>query len=199
MRRTGLTLPVITIDPNLVKSTAEKNKDQTSPIGELLGCRTPLNITNSNVKPPIFTKTEKPDDHERGMDMTTPLSELIQPRQDLHKTPEAIENWLTKNVHLLGRPMQYVGREANTDSPDKFEEADLRVLVVRLSSYDSVNGSLTQGALAQLVHMEAKDKGFKSFVDFSYMPGLSGDAEVMRDSKMPWLYGRTSRRHPRHL
>ena len=197
MRRTGLQLPVITIDPDLIKSTAERNKGNVSPIGEMFGFRTPLNINLEKLRVPKFTSTEKPDDSDREIDYTTPLAELIKPRKDLLKTPSQIENWLNANVHQLGRPMQYIGREANTDSPDLFEASDLRVLIVRLSSYDSVNGSLTHGALSQLVHSTAREKGFKAYVDHSYMPGLSGDAEFLRDSKVPWLYARTSRRHPR--
>lgn len=206
MRRTGLNLPVITIDPTLLKSIAENNKDEKSPVGEMFYIRTPVNrvvIPIENL--PKFTKIHEPECVKDGehvpfwdvIDTITPIEQLIQPKEDLLRTSEQIKGWILKNYFKFDRPMHYAGHEANSDNPDLWDEADLRVLIVRLSSYDAVNGSITHGALAQLARKAGKDGGFKVYTDFAYMPGLSKDAAMMQEGKCPWLFGRTSKRSPR--
>jgi hypothetical protein len=196
VRKLNYTLPVIAIDNKLVKSTAEMNKLNTSKIGDLFGFRTPNNVEPTPLKAPQITPTEQPDDWNEGIDRETPLEQLIQPKTDLLRSSKEIDSWLRKNFHLFARPMHYVGREANMDNPDNFDTADLRVLIVRLSPYDSVNGSLTHGALAQMTRQSARENGFNVYVDMTYMPGLSKDAEIMRENKIPYFFGRTSKKHP---
>jgi len=214
MRRTGIVLPVITIDPDLVKSTAERNKDVKSDLGQRLGIRSPVNQDVDPIAIPKFTKQPVPDNYYQKaegpsdydqFDTTTPLAELIKPKPVL-RTKGQIERWLRQNYANLKKPMHYVGHEANTDSPSIWETADVRVLVVRLSSYDSVNGSLTHGALAQLARNAGKPQKdesgkevgekFQVFTDFAYMPALQDDAQYLRSENVPWLFGRTSKRHP---
>ena len=151
MRRQAVVLPVITTDDRLVKSTAERNKTNTSLVGEMFGHRTPNKTDVDPIPLPRFTMGRKPDDSDmRGVDLVTPLEELMKPRKVLQTTAE-IEKWIYSNYHQLSKPMQYIGNEANTMDPALFEKADLRVLVVRLSSYDAVGGSMTHGAIAQSI------------------------------------------------
>jgi hypothetical protein len=191
-------LDIVKTDERLLKSTAERNKNAESPIGNYLNIRSPLVSELEPLTLPEFTRL--PADYEEGTeehDLTTPIEELIKPKLDLCRTPEQIEGWLRDNYWKSQRPMQYAGHEANTDDPALYDTADIRILIVRLSSYDSVNGSLTHGAIAQASRSAAEKHGFSVYVDHAYLPALNQDAIMMKEGKFPWFFGRTSRRHPK--
>jgi len=124
VRRIGIELPVITIDPTLKKSSAERNKSATSKIGKKLGIRSPLVQECDPLPLPMFTKMLEPKDPHKDMDLETPLSELIKPRRDLLRTPTQIDRWFRKNYHKLNRPMQYAGHEANCTVAETMVEVD---------------------------------------------------------------------------
>jgi hypothetical protein len=189
--------PPIIIDPDLIKSTSEHNRKNTSPIGEMFGYRTP-NVTDVEPIPlPRFTPERKPERWEVDVDRTTPLVKLIQPRTDLLRTPDKISTWFKNNITIFNKPSHYVGHEANTDAPTLYDTSDLRILIVRLSAYDAVAGSMTHGAIAQMVRQSARDHNFSVYIDHAYMPSLNGDMKIMQEQKIPWWFGRTSKRHPR--
>jgi hypothetical protein len=196
VKREAVTLPVITIDTSLVKSTNERNKQNKSVVGEMFDLRTPNVLKVDPLKLPMFTMSREPDDaHSRDIDLKTPLEELIQPKKVM-RTAAEIEAWIRSNYYNLDRPMQYIGHEANTMDPTLFETADLRVLIVRLSAYDAVGGSMTHGALAQVSRQAAKDQGFNIYIDFAFMPASHDDCLKLTEGKVPWLFGRTTKRHP---
>ena len=189
--------PPVLIDPDLVKSTSEFNKENKSRVGDMFGFRTPNDLSGEPLKLPHFTPEKRPEDWDQGVDRITPTKDLIQPRTDLMRTPEEIKAWLLQNYTLFNKPSHYVGHEGNADDPKMWDKADLRILVVRLSTYDSVNGSMSHGAVAQMCRQAGKEDGFSVYVDHAYMPGLTKDCEVMRENKFPWWTGKTSKRHPR--
>jgi intein/homing endonuclease len=197
MRRSDWQLPVITIDPTLVKSTAEHNRNEKSEIGEMFGFRTPKNRDVEPLKLPRFTPTQSLTENEFSkIDYLSSLESLTQPSSVMTDCVE-IEKWFRKHVYKMERPMQYLGNEVNTMDPSLYEEADLRILICRLSSYDAVGGSLTHGALAQLLRHYAKQRGINVYIDMAFLPCNNSDAEYLRENKIPWAFGRSSKRHPR--
>lgn len=197
MRRNDWKPPVITIDSNLVKSTAENNKLEKSAVGDLFGIRTPKNREVDPLKLPPFSKTPVPDQRDLDkVDFVSSLFNLCQPRKVLEAQAD-IEAWIRKNAWSADRPMQYLGNESNTMDPALYDTADLRLLICRLSSYDAVGGSMTHGGLAQLIREYCKQIGISVYIDFAFMPGSKEDAELLKEAHMPWAFGRTSRRHPR--
>jgi hypothetical protein len=197
MKRSDYIPPVVEIDATLIKSTAEKNRSNHSPIGELVGCNTPNDLNVPLLKLPNWTQTQVPNPPELAKtDNLTSLETLLTVKNTL-RTREDILNWLLKNNHLTDRPMQYLGHEANTMDPALYDEADLRILVCRLSNYDAVGGSMTHGAIAQLTRYYAESLGLKVYIDFAFMPSNAEDARLFIEDKFPWAFGRTSKRHPR--
>lgn len=197
MKKVDWQLPVISIDNELIKSTAEANKRATSVIGEQFGIRSPINTEVELLKTPRFTPTVVPTEAEVGkLDYKSTVRELIEPHKVMTDYRE-IEAWFRKNLHTLDRPMQYLGNEVNTMDPQDYETADLRILICRLSAYDAVGGSLTHGALAQLLRHYAKQQGLKIYIDMAFMPCNNEDAHALRDAGIPWAFGRSSKRHPR--
>lgn len=193
-------IPLALIDPNLVKSTATPNKGNTSFHTEHFHQKTPNELDLDPLPTPLFTADPKPEKWDEKIlkgeiDLTIPLKDLIQPKTDLLKTGE-IEAWYYKNYSNLNTPAAYIGNEGNTDSPDLWDSSDIKALVVRLSPYDSVNGSMTHGAVAQMCHQAGREGGFQVFVDHAYMPGGQKDCRIFKESKIPWLFGRTTKRHP---
>lgn len=197
MRKLAFSLPTITIDPTLVKTTTENNKANHSRVGDLFGYRTPNVIDIQPLALPRWTPEKKPDDWEKEINRNMPVEQVILPKTDLLRTQAQIEGFLRKNYHIFDRPMHYVGHEGNTDNPDLFDTADLKILIVRLSTYDSVNGSMTHGAIHQMCGQAAKEGEFSVYRDYAYMPGGREDCKTMREVKMPWFFGRTSKRHPK--
>lgn len=195
MKATVSSLPVITIDNTLVKSTAERNKGCSSEVGTKFDLRTPARVDLDPLPVRPITPIEEPKDSNK-VDWETPLEKLLEPKQSLLRTPEEIDGWWRKNYYRTNRPTHYVGHEANVDDPSLYDDADARILVIRMSPYDAVNGSLTHGALAQIIHMTAEMAGKKAYVDFSYMPSLMVDCKLFSKEGIPWWFGRTSKRHP---
>jgi len=200
IRRT-VSLPMVVIDPTLIKTTAENNKSNKSPIGEQFGFRTPNKIDVDPIPLPVFTPEEIPECWDKNIaagkvDLKSTTRELITPNPKIMKSQEEIEKWFYKNYHHLDHPAAYVGHEGNTDDPKLWDKADLRVLVVRLSTYDSVNGSVTHGAIAQMSRQAGREGKFNIYVDHAYMPSGRSDCAYMREELVPWWFGRSSKRPP---
>ncbi len=183
MRRSDYIKPVVETDPTLVKSTQEKNKDNLTILGDM-EVRTPLVTEVPILKLRKWTPTQVPKEPEWAqVDHTTPLEKLIAVKPTLRT--DGIEKWLRANIHRTERPMQYIGHEANTMDPKEFEEADLRILVTRLSPYDAVGGSMTHGAIAQFTRKFSQDLGIKVYTDFAFMPVSAEDSRYFTSERNP--------------
>lgn len=143
---------------------------------------------------PKFTPGYDPGETPE-VDLKTPLLTLAEPDAGIFRTPEEIEGWLRTNYWRLDYPQHFIGHEINQPAPIDFEIADLRVLCVRLSPYDAVAGSMTHSLLAMISRKAGEKYGFKVYTDQCCMPNGTKDIAMMREGKMPLLWGRTSRRH----
>lgn len=105
---------------------------------------------------------------------------------------DEIDAWLSSNYHKLENGgLEYIGQEPNTDSPEKFKTAAVRVLVVRLSTYLAVDASMTHSLLGQILHDGRRED---VFVDFCFLPPKK-DYETFVAKHIPLWFGTTSK-HP---
>lgn len=191
---TGL-LPQILIDSKLVKNFGEAPQPITSVVGEMFNIRTPSTQEFVPLELPEFTKSLPPKESDmEKIDYSTPTEVLFQANKVL-PSPE-IKKWMKANIHSLIKPAQYVGGELNTQLPEEFDTAEIRILVTRLSPYDVVGGSLTHGALSQILRRHADKIGVKIYVDFAYLPADMLDCDDFAAAGIPWMFARNSRRSP---
>jgi len=112
---------------------------------------------------------------------------------------EDVSAWLSKNYAALEEGgFHYLGGEPNTQDPSEFETADLRVLIVRLSTYDAMDGSMTHSLLAQCVRDEARKCGKKAFTDFAFLPPRK-DYELFMKFGISVLLPVLTKREPREF
>lgn len=116
---------------------------------------------------------------------------IFKPVENL-KGAESTQRWLEKNYHRLDNGgFEYLGHEPNTDTPEKWDTADLRVLVIRLSTYQAVDASMTHSLLGQILR-----RGSNTFVDHCYLPPRKDYELFVENSIAPW-FGATSKRPAR--
>lgn len=71
----------------------------------------------------------------------------------------------------------------------RFEDAQYRILIVRLSPFRDVEGSYTH----QVLFDEARHALPKAYIDFAFMPSFS-HRKALSIAKRPWFFGRASNR-----
>lgn len=123
--------------------------------------------------------------------MTIPeLSPMYKHRVGLKDTA-GIASWLSSNYAKLDNGgFEYLGSEPNTDPESKWDTAELKVLVIRLSTYGAVDCSMTHSLLAQILHRGARDR---VFVDHCYLPPHK-DYDAFVKNNIPLWFGATSKR-----
>lgn len=112
------------------------------------------------------------------------------------KSADQTLRWLAKNyAKLEDGGYHYLGGEPNTQNPDEFETADLRILIVRLSTYDAVDGSMAHPLLAQIAKDEANKIGGKIFCDYAFLPPRK-DYDLFDEVNIPVLLPVVTKRQP---
>ena len=108
-------------------------------------------------------------------------------RSDL-KNAEQIKTWFNRErQRLSGNGVWFQGCEPNTQNPDLFSKASIKVLLVRLSSYGDVSAGITHQYLYQ---MASSVDG--CYVDMAFLPPEQDEA-IMREAGIPLLVGTTSK------
>lgn len=106
------------------------------------------------------------------------------------------------NWHRLEMPETYLGDEPNTYP--EWENTKMRVLLVRLSSYDATSSSMTVPILQQFIHDYAPDPRIplyadrvgadgRIFVDRCWLPSRK-NAEQFQRAQIPFMFGSASKR-----
>ena len=96
---------------------------------------------------------------------------------------------LEANRHLLSLGgLWALGAEPGRPDPAEAEDADLRVLVTRISPYGDVALSRSHGLVAALFREAGKRIGKKVFTDFAFAPSFR-DARVLEETGIPPLFG----------
>lgn len=121
---------------------------------------------------------------ERQVDENFVLNPL--PVQD----GEMLLAFLRKTLHKFDSPYAYIGGEANSPDRDRYYDADVKILIARLSTYESVSLSMSHSLMAQ-IYGELD----KTFTDLAFMP-KPNDYATLRDNKFPIWFGTNSKLAP---
>ncbi|MBI2471455.1 MAG: radical SAM protein [Planctomycetes bacterium] len=107
------------------------------------------------------------------------------------KSSREIKQWYEKNFYLLSLAGLWLkGGEPNTMDPALFDQAKLRFLICRLSTYRDVSASISHSLVAQIAQ---EVEGV--FTDFAFLPPPR-DVEVMTASNIPLWVGTTTKEPP---
>lgn len=102
---------------------------------------------------------------------------------------EKIKAWFkSERLKLSGNGVWLQGGEPNTQNPELFDTAKIRVLFVRLSPYSEVCAGITHTYLYQ---MASSVEG--CYVDMAFLPP-ERDEQLMREAGIPLLVGTTSKK-----
>jgi len=112
------------------------------------------------------------------------------------KTQPQVQSWLDANLFSLeDGGYHYLGGEPNTQPPEMFNTADLRVLIIRLSTYDAVDGSMAHPLMAQIARDAAKKNNFSVFCDYAFLPPRK-DYELFMKNQIPVILPTQTKRNP---
>jgi radical SAM superfamily enzyme YgiQ (UPF0313 family) len=101
--------------------------------------------------------------------------------------------FLRGSLHRFDSPYAYIGGEANSPSRERFHDAEVRILVTRLSTYESTSLSMSHSLMAQ-IYQELP----KTFVDFGFLP-KPNDYDLLRKNGFPVWFGTNSKLGPEHF
>ena len=91
------------------------------------------------------------------MEMT---DEIVLNPAPVRDGPELLD-FLRTNLHKFDSPYAYIGGEANSPERDRIHDAELKILIARLSTYESVSLSMSHSFLLATyadTHYEAKSR-----------------------------------------
>lgn len=119
--------------------------------------------------------------------LTPPVALPFYYPDDIHiKTKE----WLRTNFHRLKNAgIHHLGNEYNIGSSVSYEDAALRVLFIRMSEYDTVDGSFG----SYLVNNFIQDYTDNIFADFAFVPPFE-DFKKYFDDDIPIIFGNITKR-----
>lgn len=106
---------------------------------------------------------------------------------------EKIQEWVDLNYFKLQNGgMQHLGLEMNNQKPSEYDTAKVRVLIVRLTEYDVVDGSLSHLIVSEWLRTYCSES---IFIDYAYAPAISDLPKYLRDG-IPLLFGSITKRPP---
>jgi len=99
-------------------------------------------------------------------------------------------DFLRNNLHKFESPHSFIGGEANTNDVEDYYEAEVKVLIARLSTYESVSLSMSHSLMAQIY----RETGY-AFSDFAFLPKPK-DYDFLRDNAFPVWFGSNTKLGP---
>lgn len=108
----------------------------------------------------------------------------------LCKDGSELLEFLRGNLHKFESPYAYIGGEANSPDRSQFSTAEVRVLIARLSTYESTSLSMTHSLMAQIY---GELKGV--FCDICFLP-KPNDYRLLRENGFPVWFGTNSKFGP---
>lgn len=115
--------------------------------------------------------------------------EIILNPKDVRDGPDLLA-FLRKNLHKFDAPYAYIGGEANSPEKDRFHDAEVRILIARLSTYESTSLSMSHSLMAQ-IYGELD----KTFSDFCFLP-KPNDYDMLKENRFPVWFGTNSKLAP---
>lgn len=115
--------------------------------------------------------------------------ELILNPRPVRDGPELL-NFLRSTLHKFDSPYAYIGGEANSPDRSRFHDAEVKILIARLSTYESTSLSMSHSLMAQIYGEQEK-----TFCDFAFLP-KPNDYNLLRDNRFPVWFGTNSKLAP---
>lgn len=106
------------------------------------------------------------------------------------KDGDVLLNYLRKYLHKFDSPYAYIGGEANSPDQSRFAKAEVKILVARLSSYESVSLSMSHSLMSQIY----AELPF-TFTDLAFMP-KPNDYNTLKDNNFPVWFGTNTKLAP---
>jgi len=106
------------------------------------------------------------------------------------KDGEDLLSYLRKTLHKFDSPYAYIGGEANSPDRERYHGAEVKILIARLSTYESVSLSMSHSLMAQ-IYGELD----YTFTDLAFMP-KPNDYAMLRDNQFPIWFGTNSKLAP---
>lgn len=103
------------------------------------------------------------------------------------KDGQELLNFLNANLHEFESPYAYIGGEANSPDKDRFDSAEVKILIARLSTYESVSLSMSHSLMAQ-IYGELP----YTFCDLTYLPKPL-DYRRFRENSFPIWFGNATK------
>lgn len=119
--------------------------------------------------------------------------------EDLVLNPRPVKDgnllltFLRKNLHKFDSPYAYIGGEANTPDQERFHEAETRILIARLSTYESTSLSMSHSLMAQ-IYGELDH----TWCDLAFLP-KPNDYDLLKKNGFPVWFGTNSKLSPKHF
>jgi len=98
--------------------------------------------------------------------------------------------FLRKRLHKFESPYAYIGGEANSPDFEGYEDAEVKILITRLSTYESTSLSMSHSLMAQ-IYAELP----RTFTDLAFLPKPK-DYVLLRDNGFPVWFGLNTKLAP---
>jgi len=135
-------------------------------------------LTGGNTRDFVQIKEEKPlDEHF----VLNPLPV---------KDGEQLLAYLRKMLHKFDAPYAYIGGEANSPDKERYHDAEVKILVARLSTYEAVSLSMSHSLMVQIYN-----ELDYTFTDLTFMP-KPPDYEFLKAEGFPVWFGTNSKLAP---
>lgn len=117
------------------------------------------------------------------------LSDEVEMDEELILNPRPVRDgnellaFLRKKLHRFDSPYAYIGGEANAPNRDGYGAADVRVLITRLSTYESTSLSMSHSLIAQIIGEVPN-----TFCDLAFLP-KPNDYDLLKENGFPIWHG----------
>lgn len=118
------------------------------------------------------------------------LDEQVLMNPQMVKDGPALLDFLRANLHRFDSPYAYLGGEANSPDRERFHTAEVRILIGRLSTYESTSLSMSHSLMAQ-VYGELPF----TFCDFAFLP-KPNDYALLKEQGFSVWFGNNSKLAP---
>jgi len=103
---------------------------------------------------------------------------------------EPLLDFLRGNLHKFDSPYAYIGGEANSPAQDRYAQAEVKILIARLSTYESTSLSMSHSLMAQ-TYSELP----YTFCDLAFLP-KPNDYKMLKENKFPVWFGTNTKLSP---
>jgi len=102
-------------------------------------------------------------------------------------------DFLRQKLHRFDSPYAYIGGEANSPLRSRYKDAEVKILIARLSTYESTSLSMSHSLMAQIFQELPY-----TFCDLAFMP-KPNDYDLLKKNGFPVWFGTNTKLAPREF